>query len=101
MTLNRRIVIARQQEGEDELGQPLVGWVPTFALWASIRYMSGMEGIKAGGEVSITDVSVRVRTCAGITTGMRVEHLDEVFDIAAILPDRTRQFLDLVCKKVG
>jgi len=87
--------------GEDEIGQPVDTWQTVAELWASVRYLSGLSAIKASADVSISQVSIRIRHRTGLDAGMRVLHDGQVFDIKAALPDGKRQFVDLVCEVVA
>ena len=99
--LNHRITIEQRGAGQDAWGQPVETWEPVAELWASVLYLSGLSAIKAGADVSISKVSIRIRHRAGLNAGMRVLHDGKVFDIQAVLPDGARQFVDLVCEVVA
>lgn len=99
--LNHRITIEQRGAGKDAWGQPVETWEPVAELWASVIYLSGLSAIKAGADVSISKVSIRIRHRAGLNAGMRVLHDGKVFDIQAVLPDSARQFVDLVCEVVA
>jgi len=97
--LNRRCVIQQPGTAEDELGQPIPGWVDVATVWADIRMKSGIEAIKAGAPVSTVQASIRIRYRAGVTAGMRVVHNLVAYNIQAVMPDVSgREFLDLACE---
>lgn len=97
--LNRRCVIQQPGTAEDELGQPIPGWVDVATVWADIRHKSGVEAIKAGAPVSTVQASIRIRYRAGVTAGMRVVHNLVAYNIQAVMPDVSgREFLDLACE---
>lgn len=107
---NRQIVVKSRAAGEDASGQPNGAWnVTVCSPWAHYMAPSGRasaERIDAGGEVSTTHCSWRIRYRAGLTAGMRVEHVidatTEVWEIRQVLPDRERrEFIDLVCEFGG
>ena len=99
MALNSQIVIRQRAAGEDAHGQPLETWADVCTVWAEIRHPSGLETIKAGAEVSVVRVSIKVRKRAGITPAMRVVHGAALYDIEAVLPDEVeRLYMHLVCK---
>lgn len=98
--LDKRITIERRTGTKDPLGQMIESWVEVARPWANIRYPSGLATIKAGADVSAVKASIRIRHRSGLDAGMRARYLTEVFDIKAVLPDRRREYIDLVCEVV-
>jgi len=83
----------------DEIGQPSTSWLTTATVYADIRHLSGLSAIKAGTDISVNRVSIRLRFRA-VTPAMRVVHNGVVFAIEAVLPDPKKAFVDLVCQAV-
>ena len=98
--LDRRVTIKQRATGQDAIGQPVDTWTTVATVWANKRYVSGLETIKGGADVSIVKASIRIRYITGIDAGMRIEDGTEVFDIEAVLLDRAAGRVDLVCKQV-
>ena len=70
-------------------------------VWADMRFRTGLESIKAEGEVSMARVSIRIRYRTGLTAGMRVLHNSVAYDIEAVLPDLAEKvYCDLACVRV-
>ena len=85
--------------GQDAAGQPAQVWSTYAAVWADIRYLNGIEAIKAGAPASVSSCSIRIRYRAGVTAAHRVVRGTTVFDIQAVNPDPTgRKHLDLVAE---
>lgn len=102
-SLKDRITIQRHTQERGAFGAPKPGataWVEFAKVWADVKHPSGLGAIKADAEVSIVRASIRIRCRAGIEAGMRVLFGVAVYDIEAVLPGRTREYLDLACKKV-
>ena len=97
--LRSRVTLQTLTVGQDAIGQPLTTWTDTATLWADIRYQSGLSAIKAGADVSLSKVSIRLRYTA-CNAGQRVLHGDQVYAIEAVLPDAKRAYVDLVCEVV-
>lgn len=95
--LRHRVTLQTLSAGRDEIGQPLITWLDTAVLWADVRYLSGLSAIKAGADVSMSKVSIRMRHRAA-NAGQRIVYGNEVFEIDAVLPDGNRQWIDCVCK---
>ena len=98
--LTSPVVIQRLIVGFDSIGQPIPNaWEKHCDAWASIRFMNGIESIKAGAQASTAKASIRIRYRDDLTTAMRVLHGAKVFEIVAVLPDeQKREHVDLVCE---
>lgn len=105
MTIGSRrhqVQIQRRTSGRDPIGQPLQTWTNVGALeWADIRFLRGLEAIRAGAQGSTSQVSIRIsRFRTDITSDMRVLGPDgAVYSIVAVLPDmQRRRYVDLQCE---
>lgn len=94
--LDKRVTLQQPAAGVDEIGQPLTSWDDVAELWADVRYQSGLSAIKAGADVSLSKVRIRLRHRA-VNAGQRILHDGTVFAIQAVLPDARRAYVDLVC----
>jgi SPP1 family predicted phage head-tail adaptor len=95
--LNSRCTLQQPNTTQDALGQPVPGWVDVAQVWGDMRYQSGVSAIKSGADMSVVNVSVRIRYRDGVNAGMRVVHGSTVMDVQAVLP-HGREWLDLVCE---
>jgi len=95
--LRHRVTLQTLTVGQDEIGQPVTTWTDTAILWADVRYLSGLSAIKAGADVSLSKVSIRLRYRA-ISAGQRVLHDGKAYAIEAVLPEAKREYVDLVCE---
>lgn len=103
--LNHRITIERPSTVKDAIGQPVEGWEPVDSgdgkIWANVRYLNGVETIKAGAEMSIAKASIRVRYRTDLDASMRVRYGATTFKVNAVLPDEVgRWHVDLVCEVI-
>ena len=97
--LNKRITIQKLVDGQDAIGQPGQEWVDHKPLWASIKYLNGIQTIKANGEKNVAMASIRIRLRTDITPDMRVLYGTTIFSINAVLPDEEGdEYLDLACE---
>lgn len=100
MTLNHRITLARLQNGHDALNQPIEDWSDFATVFADVRFQSGAEVIRAGAEVSIVRVSIRIRARTDVTPAMRARYNGVDYEIKSVLPDVDRSFMFLVCEAI-
>lgn len=98
--LRHRVILQTLNVGQDAIGQPVTTWADTATLWADIRYLSGLSAIKAGADVSLSKVSIRLRYRA-VTAGQRIKHGTIFYAIEAVLPDARKAYVDLVCEVVA
>lgn len=99
-SLRSLCVLQTLTAGQDAIGQPVTAWVDTASVWADVRYVNGLSAIKAGADVSLSRVSIRLRYRA-VNAGQRILYGTTVFNILAVLPDARRVFVDLVCEVVA
>lgn len=98
---NRRVTILRLIEGQDEIGQPTQVWSTLATVMANIRYLSGVESIKAGAETATAKASIRIAYRTNVTSAMRVQLGSTVFEIKSVLPDETgKQHTDLTVEAI-
>lgn len=84
--LDTRIGIWKRVQGQDEAGQPIDTWELVRMVWADVRYLSGIETVKAGISASEVKASIRIRRTPGIDAGMIARIGGEGYDIEAVLP---------------
>ncbi len=98
--LNHRITLSGLSSGTDELGQPLQAWVDFATVWADVRFVSGIETIKAVRESSTSRASVRIRRRSGVDVSMRARIGSVDYEIIDIIPDIKRVYMTLLCEVV-
>lgn len=99
--LKSLVVVQALQAGQDAIGQPVTTWATFKTLRANIRYLNGVETIKADAQTSVVKASIRIRRRTDITAAMRVVFGATTFQIKAVLPDeQDRERLDLACEVV-
>lgn len=100
-TLNDLVAIEAKTAGQDEIGAPLTTWATVEAgVWANIKYLNGLQAIKADAQAAITRASIRLRHREDIAVGMRANNNGKLFEIEAVLPDSRKVFVDLACKVI-
>lgn len=97
--LKSLVTVQVLQAGQDAIGQPVTTWATFKTLRANIRYLNGLETIKADAQTSVVKASIRIRRRTDITAAMRVVFGATTFEIKAVLPDeQDRERLDLACE---
>ena len=96
--LKDRVTLLQRQSGQDALGQPLQTWVDVTTTWADVRFVSGIETIKAGREISTSRASVRIRRRGNVSRQMRVRIGGVEYEIVDVVPSVDRAWLTLICE---
>jgi SPP1 family predicted phage head-tail adaptor len=103
--LNRRVVIQAQTSTVDAVGQPVNTWSTFAAVWADIRFNTGLknlETITADAQSSVAVASIRIRYRSDVTSAMRVVDGSTVYHIKVVLPNiGAKDYTDLVCEVVN
>jgi SPP1 family predicted phage head-tail adaptor len=102
-TLTDLLSLQQPETTQDDEGQPIPSWTEAAQEWASIRYVSGVEAIRAGAVASTSRVSIQIHKRAGITSAMRFVGADGVvYKIESVLPDmQHRDRINIVCEVVA
>lgn len=99
--LNRPIAIQSLVGDVDALGQHVETWSTFANTWANIRFVNGVENMKADLEQSMAKASIRIRYRTDVAAAMRIVYHGITYQINAVLPDEAkRQYVDLVCEVV-
>ena len=96
--LNQRVTLSGLSAGTDAIGQPLQTWVDVTTTWADVRFVSGIETIKAGREISTSRASVRIRRRGNVSRQMRVRIGGVEYEIVDVVPSVDRAYLTLICE---
>lgn len=102
--MDRRIVIERYIEAQDDSGQMVRSYEPqepVADVWAEYVPSRGSEQLEANqAHVGELGVAFRIRWMAGIDTSMQVVFDEAIFGIDAIVEIGRREGLELQCTKV-
>ena len=101
--LTHLVSLQQPSTAQDEAGQPIEGWVEVAQLWANIRFLSGIESIKADAPTSVAKASIQIRKRAGVLPKMQIVDSEGiVYRIDAVLPDKEhRDRINLPCEVVS
>lgn len=101
--LKHEVSLQRRDAGQDGLGQPVEQWTEVAKPWADIRYVSGVEVVRAQMPADVARVSIQIRKRSGVEAGMRiVDAAGVVYRILDVLPDmRALDRINLPCEVVN
>lgn len=97
--LRHRITIQTPASVQGPDGYPAPSWAKVTDTWASIRYPSGSQILKADAPISVVRALITIRYRDDVRADMRIVKGSKVFDIRAALPDETdARYLNLDCE---
>jgi SPP1 family predicted phage head-tail adaptor len=67
--MNHRIRLMTHASGTDSVGQPLKDWVQVAEVWGDVRFIKGVEAIRADTAASTVKASIRIRSRADVEAG--------------------------------
>ncbi|SDY84663.1 phage head closure protein [Thermoactinomyces sp. DSM 45892] len=83
--LRHRIRILDRVITRDDEGSPIEDWTTKVTLWAEVNPLSGREYYQAAAVQSENDVKIRIRYRADISTDMRVQFNQKLYDIQSVV----------------
>lgn len=99
--LDKRIVLQKTTETEDELGNTKVGWQDYKSVWATVKpYKSSEVNFMHKLKPEVTHrFYLRYRT--GVYQDMRIKYRGHVFEIVGVLDmDEEHRLLEIQAKEV-
>ena len=97
--LNQSIELLKREEGKSAWGEATGTWAVYDTVWAWVKLLPGMELIRASAEVLRVRASFRIRYRDGITSGLRVRYMGQVYDVRGVALTDDRRFYDLACEE--
>lgn len=99
---NRWVQFKRLTAGQDDIGQPTESYTDFVKVLANVRYLNGVETIKAGAETAIAKASIRIAYRTNLTTADRAYLGATEFRITAVLPDEVKkEHTDVTCEAIA
>lgn len=95
--LRERVTVQIASGSTNTLGESVLSWSNSTAVWASVEGVSASESLAAGQqEVSVTH-RVRMRYLPGLTQNMRFSWRSRTLDIVSLLEQENRTVHEVIC----
>lgn len=95
--LRERVTVQIASGTTNALGETVLSWSNSTAVWASVEGVSARESLAAGQqEIAITH-RVRLRYLPGLTQAMRFAWRSRTLDIVSLLEHANRSEHEAVC----
>ena len=100
--LRHRITLQQLTSTRDAYGGVSEAWADHKSVWASFDALTGKEGYTDPAPVGVGNFRIRIRYIAGVDTlTWRVVRGDEIYNIAAVMPDNRQRSLVLLVRKAS
>jgi SPP1 family predicted phage head-tail adaptor len=97
--LRDRVTVQIASGSTNALGETVLAWSNSSAVWASVEGVSAREALAAGQqEVSITH-KVRLRYLPGLTQQMRFSWRSRTLEIVSLLEHGNRSEHEAICQE--
>lgn len=95
--LRERVTVQIASGATNALGETVLTWNNSTAVWASVQGVSAREALTAGQqEISITH-RLRMRYLPGLTQNMRFAWRSRTLDIVSLLEHNNRSEHEAIC----
>lgn len=97
--LDRRVLIERPVETQNEFGEPVKTWVTVATVWAEVTPLSGRELFAAQQIVPEASLRIRIRYRSDIDETMRITHDGKVYGVQHIAEIGRRDGLEILVRE--
>lgn len=95
--LRERVTVQVAAGATNSIGETILSWSDSTAVWASVEGVSAAESLNAGQQdVTITH-RVRMRHLPGLTQNMRFAWRGRTLEIVSLLEQQNRTVHEAVC----
>lgn len=98
-SLRERVTVQIASGSTNTLGEAVMAWTDSTAVWASVEGVSAREALTAGQQqVSITH-KLRLRYLPGLTQSMRFSWRNRTLEIVSLLEHGNRSEHEAICQE--
>lgn len=97
--LRERVTVQVASGTTNALGETVLAWSDSSAVWASVEGVSAREALAAGQQDTTISHRVRLRYLPGLTQQMRFAWRGRTLDIISLLEHNNRSEHEAVCQE--
>ena len=97
--LRERVTVQVASGTTNALGETVLAWNDSSAVWASVEGVSAREALLAGQQETTVSHRVRLRYMPGLTQQMRFAWRGRTLDIISLLEHNNRSEHEAVCQE--
>jgi SPP1 family predicted phage head-tail adaptor len=97
--LRERITVQIASGATNTLGETVLTWADSSAVWASVEGVSAREALAAGQQETTISHKVRLRYLPGLSQNMRLSWRSRTLDIVSLLEHGNRSEHEAICQE--
>jgi SPP1 family predicted phage head-tail adaptor len=97
--LRERVTVQVASGTTNALGETVLAWSDSSAVWASVEGVSAREALLAGQQETTISHRVRLRYLPGLNQQMRLSWRGRTLDIVSLLEHNNRSEHEAVCQE--
>jgi SPP1 family predicted phage head-tail adaptor len=97
--LRERITVQIASGTTNALGETVLSWANSSAVWASVEGVSAREALTAGQQETTVSHRVRLRYLPGLTQQMRFAWRSRTLEIVSLLEHGNRSEHEAICQE--
>jgi SPP1 family predicted phage head-tail adaptor len=97
--LRERVTVQIASGTTNALGETVLAWSNSSAVWASVEGVSAREALIAGQQETTVSHRVRIRYLPGLTQQMRFAWRNRTLEIVSLLEHGNRSEHEAVCQE--
>ena len=97
--LRERVTVQIASGTTNTLGETVLAWSNSTAVWASVEGVSAREALAAGQQETSVTHKVRLRYLPGLTQQMRFSWRSRTLEIVSLLEHGNRSEHEAICQE--
>jgi SPP1 family predicted phage head-tail adaptor len=97
--LRERVTVQIASGTTNALGETVLAWADSSAVWASVEGVSAREALTAGQQETTVSHRVRLRYLPGLTQNMRFSWRSRTLEIVSLLEHGNRSEHEAICQE--
>ena len=97
--LRERVTVQIASGTTNALGETVLAWADSSAVWASVEGVSAREALTAGQQETTVSHRVRLRYLPGLTQNMRFAWRSRTLEIVSLLEHGNRSEHEAICQE--
>jgi SPP1 family predicted phage head-tail adaptor len=97
--LRERVTVQIASGTTNALGETVLAWANSSAVWASVEGVSAREALAAGQQETTISHKVRLRYLPGLSQNMRFSWRSRTLDIVSLLEHGNRSEHEAICQE--
>ena len=97
--LRERVTVQIPGGTTNPLGETVISWSNSTAVWASVEGVSAREALTLGQQETVLTHRVRMRYLPGLTQDMRLVWRNRTLEIVSLLEHGNRSEHEAICEE--